>query len=375
MIQKNSPLCTGCGACVAVCPKKCISMEINSIGEYMPIIEKEKCINCQACNKVCLVENDFSSGNPIGESYFGWINELYIRKKCSSGGIAYAISKEFILHGGVVVGCVFGENWLPQHEIIKDVNYLYKIQGSKYTESKIYHVLPEVLKLLKEERKVLFIGLPCQVKALRLYIQETYENLYCLEVFCHGAPRIGIFQKYINYMQSKYGQLNEFNFRSKNFGWQKASYSMCFNNRNIIQRHEHNIFHLMFGYHNSLRNSCFNCKSRGDKRSADMSLGDFWGVERYYKNIDLENGVSAIFINSEKGKQLLEDIKPKVTLKRCKKEEVLDKNRWFLKNYPIPSNQSVYNFDYINMKTDVFLKKYMFLYKLWFPIKRKLKLK
>ena len=48
--------CTGCTACVNVCPRQCILMRVDEEGFYYPIIDKEKCIECGLCEKVCPVQ-------------------------------------------------------------------------------------------------------------------------------------------------------------------------------------------------------------------------------------------------------------------------------------------------------------------------------
>lgn len=130
----------------------------------------------------------------------------------------------------------------------------------------------------------------------------------------------------------------------------------------------------MFGHHNSLRKSCFSCRCRGDNRSADISLGDFWGVNKFYPEVDTKKGVSAIFVNTKKGADIINSIKENIEIFDCKKEEILEKNKYFIKNFPIPKNQNNFENDFKNLPERFFFAKYLFLYKFWFRVLRKLKI-
>ena len=372
MIDVNNNLCVGCGACVKACPVKCISLNISHRGEYRPVINYSQCKQCGACNKVCLLENCNIEKYKVQNTYFGWEKDIADRKNSSSGGLAFSFSKYIIESGGAVVGATFDSEWNVEHIIVDKIEDLRKIQGSKYVESRIDGVLNDVKKLLIDGIKVLFFGVPCQIYALKSFLKHKYDNLICVEVFCHGAPRIGVFKKYISYMSGKYGQLKSFNFRSKKNGWATASYEMKFEKKNIIQKHSDNIFHLMFGYHNSIRTNCFKCICRGYERVADISLGDFWGIEKFYPDIDTKDGVSVILVNTNLGSNLISDISNKVQLYTCSLDEILDRNFWFVRNYDIPDNQGQFEKDYLAKTEKGFFKKYIFLYRVIYRMRRRM---
>lgn len=370
MIDTKSSRCVGSGACEAACPSKCISMEVSEAGEYRPVINKNRCVGCNACDKVCLINGKDVVSYPIGKAYFGWDKNFNVRKDSSSGGIANVIAKQIILTNGVVCGVGFDSNWTAKHYIITEANELNLVQGSKYVESKCGRVFVEIKNILRIGKRVLFIGLPCQVLALRTFLATEYSNLICVEVFCHGAPRIGIFHKYISYLERKYGCVKKINFRSKHYGWATASYHIQCEKTCFYQKHTKNIYHLMFGYHNSLRRSCFECTCRKNYRYADISLGDFWGIEKFYPQVDAEKGVSAIFVNSEKGKKIFEEISDDIYMEQCTKNEILEKNTWFIKNYTIPANQEQFETDNQHLSSQMFFVKYYLLYNYLYRIKR-----
>lgn len=371
MININDERCSGCGACTSVCPTGCLSLQISKTGEYRPVLDTTKCINCNKCSKVCYLDKEIYA-QKIGAAYYGWAIDDNERIQSSSGGLAHVFA-EYILEkiGGVVYGAVFTAGFHEvKHIPVKNMRDLEKIQGSKYVESNMTEVYSSVKEELNSGKAVLFVGVPCQIHALKSYLGTKIDNLTCVEVFCHGAPRAGVFHRYIDYLNKKCGKVTGFNFRSKQFGWNDPSYEIEFNNNTSLhQKHKDNVFHLMFGHHNSLRNSCFKCICRGEDRCADISLGDFWGVEKYYPDLDMNKGISAIFINSQKGNELLEAVSDKVTIRPCKREAILEKNTWFLKNYSIPSNQSKFERDYQRLSDSSLFKKYELLYKYLFRIK------
>lgn len=371
VINPNDDSCIGCGACAATCPVGCISIRESSNGEYRPIINDSKCCKCNLCSRVCYLENT-PSKLKMGQAYYGWANNNHDRVTSSSGGIAAILARYFISIGGVVVGAGYLEDFTVSHILVDNENDLERIRGSKYVESRLDGVLKTIKDKLDKGLKLLFIGVPCQIYALKCYLKKEYSSLYLVEIFCHGAPRIGIYKKYTSYLTKKYGDIKSFNFRSKYYGWKTASYFIEFPKKRLHQKHSDNIYHLMFGYHNSLRASCFNCKCRSELRVADISLGDFWGIDLFYKNVDLQKGCSAIFINSPKGQGLISTIQDDISIFECKKEEILTKNAWFVKNYTIPTDQSSFNRDFQKLSINAFFRKYWIKYKVWNKIKAKL---
>lgn len=366
---EDSEFCIGCGACSSVCPVQCISFGRKD-GQYAPIIDKNSCIQCNKCEKVC-VAHDLSSvsfNRPIA-SYYGYANDLEDRIESSSGGIFFAIAKKFILAGGVVVGASYNDDKSSvKHIIVSTIEGLNSVRGSKYVKSDIHCIFTEVENYLKRGIKVLFSGVPCQIGAIKMYLANKYENIFYCEIFCHGAPRSGIYESYIKWMNRKIGSITSFNFRSKKFGWSNPSYEIIGDRRVVTERHSQNLYHLMFGYHVSLRDSCYNCQFRRNERCADISLGDFWGIENFYPEVETQKGISAIIVNNKKGKQLLDN--GNVTLGSCQLSEIYDKNLWFIKNYEKPDEQEEFIDNYNRLPCPIFFFKYGIQYKIIDKVRR-----
>ena len=367
MISANNQ-CIGCGACKIKCPVNCIAI-VREDGQYMPVVDKKRCINCKLCESVCVAMHakQLNYYKAVG-TYYGYAKAEKKRIASSSGGIFYAVAEKFIQDGGVVAGAAYGDDFTVSHKIVRDVKELVSLRGSKYVESNLQSVFKDIAVLLDNGHKVLFSGVPCQVGAIKTYLGKEYENLYCCEVFCHGVPRSGLFSAYVNRIQKKYGAIRSFNFRSKCCGWSKPVYEIETEKKKIIQQHKNNIYHLMFGNHMSLRDSCYECQFRKCERIADISLGDFWGIEKYYPNVTTNQGVSAVIINTEKGRTLVE--KSEVQLEPCTLSEIYDRNTWMIMNYEKPNNQKKFINDFNSMSTRSFFRKYELKYKVTDKIQR-----
>lgn len=360
--------CVGCGACKSKCPVKCISI-VHKDGQYMPVIDENKCVNCKQCENVCVaIHASQIICYRTQNTYYGYAKTENMREASSSGGIFYSIAERFVQNGGAVVGAAYNDDFTVLHRVVRNGKDLLSLRGSKYVESDCQFIFEDVAKLLDAGQKVLFSGVPCQIGALKTYLGKEYAHLYCCEVFCHGVPRSGIFSAYINGLQKKYGFIRDFNFRSKYYGWNDPAYEIDTERKKIVQRHKDNIWHLMFGNHVSLRDSCYECQFRKYERSADISLGDFWGIENYYPSVETNQGISAILINTEKGQSLIEQ--SEVYIESCKLDEIYDKNRWMIMNYEKPEDQKKFIRDFNSMSVQSFFRKYSLKYKVIDKIKR-----
>lgn len=352
--------CVGCGACKNACPVDCIKID-RLAGQYIPFVDSAKCIKCGGCDSVCVSCNiEKLKFYSTTAAFYGYVEDQNNRIKSSSGGVFYAIATEFIKRGGVVVGAAFDDSFCVKHIVARDLNDLKKIRGSKYVESDLQYVFHEIKIILQSGKDVLFSGVPCQIGAIKTYLKKDYNNLYTCEVFCHGAPRSGIFNSYVDWIKKRLGNIKHFNFRSKYYEWSKPAYEIETDNKTIIERHKDNVYHLMFGKHVSLRDSCYNCQFRKELRSSDLSLGDFWGIEKFYPTVKTRDGISAILVNNERGDWLLSIAR--LRLFPCSIDEIYDKNKWMIMNYKRPVEQNEFIDDYCSMNADDFFRKYKFKY-------------
>lgn len=298
--------CTGCAACANRCPKHCISMvEIGRLGHLYPRIDSKTCIDCGACQKVCPAIHPVEIRKPF-TAYAGWDknDEEYITS--TSGGAASAFSRWIISQGGVVYGCSMS-GVEARHIRVDNIQGLYKLKGSKYVQSTIGDCYKQVRDDLRHNRKVLFIGTPCQVAALKSLIGKDNPQLYTVDLICHGVPSLIQLKRHINKITK--GKIpDEVYFR-------KGSYLLLLlllNGKEIYrselfkQRYKDSYYNAFFdGF--SYRESCYHCRYANSERCSDITIGDFWGL-RGELPFAHPHGCSVLLPLTDKGNELLSGI-------------------------------------------------------------------
>ena len=216
--------CCGCYACYNICPKECITMESDNEGFWYPKIDKDKCINCNLCEKVCPIINKPNSSLYEKKSYAVFNKNEKIRLESSSGGIFSLLAEYVINNHGNVYGAVFDEDFNVKHvkiNILQDINLL---RGSKYVQSRINDIFKSIKFDLKNNKIVLFTGTPCQIAGLQSFLQKKYDNLILMDIVCHGVPSPLVWQQYINELKQNYKQnIKSIYFRDKSTGWKTYS--------------------------------------------------------------------------------------------------------------------------------------------------------
>ena len=320
----NKKECCGCTACMHVCPVKCIVMQEDEEGFLYPAVEKEKCIHCHKCKKVCPVLNS-ENQNTKTQAFVGYSRNEEIRKQSSSGGVFSVIAEWILEQDGVVFGAAFDENFEVHHISVESKEELAKLRGSKYVQSRLENVYPEVKQYLEMKRKVLFTGTACQIAGLRKYLDKEYESLYTVDVLCHGVPSPKIWRMYLEEMKRQHNALIEkVEFRNKETGWKNYSMNILFSD---MQRYCVHFFEdkfmSMFLDNIDLRLSCYECHFKDFPRISDMTIGDSWGIEKYMPDMDNDTGTSIILIHSLKSGIILDAIKKKLIVREARLDEVL----------------------------------------------------
>lgn len=316
--------CAGCYACVNICPANCIIMEIDNEGFWYPVVEVDKCTNCNLCDKVCPIINKPTVKNePLAYSCFNKNEE--IRLKSSSGGIFTLIAEEIIAEGGVVFGARFDNDFKVIHDFVDNLEDLSLFVGSKYVQSKIGETYKTAKNYLKQGRKVLFSGTPCQIAGLKSFLMKDYNNLLTIDLFCHGVPSPKVWEKYVTHMENNAGsKMVSVSFRSKAKGWKLFSMSASFENGfKYSEPLNKDLFLVSFLKNLSLRPSCYDCRFKGINRTSDITLADFWGVENILTDMDDDRGTSLILINTSKGHEMFQKIKSKIMFKEVELDKVV----------------------------------------------------
>lgn len=343
--------CCGCRACENICPKKAITMIENKEGFLYPQIDKSKCINCGLCKKVCPLINKVNKPDFLNENicYSAKNKNIKALENSSSGGMFWVLAKYVLDNGGLVVGAEMTKDHIVQHCIIDNESDLLKLMGSKYVSSNTNDVFSKIKKELDKKRLVLFSGVPCQVAGLTNFLIKNYDNLITVDIVCHGVPSQKLFTKYVEYLEDKYkGKLLDYKFRSKEASdWGSFNGLAKFSkNGKIITKKINADFDPY--YHNFLkgknyRESCYECKFANKNRISDITIADFWGIEKTNPEFLDKKGVSAVIINTEKGKKIFDIIKENIIYADAKYEDICrfngqlnfpshrsdDRNEWY----------------------------------------------
>lgn len=300
--------CCGCAACVQICPKHCISMKLEDSGFYYPHIDTSLCVDCGACEKVCPF-NSPTCPSKTSLAYAANNSDSEIKKKSSSGGIFHELAKYTIDKDGVVFGARFDDKWNVVHDSFDDIKHIGAYRGSKYVQSNMHNTFVSVKQYLNIGRYVLFSGTPCQIKGLKRYLRKDYEKLITVDVACHGVPSPMVWSKYVNMINDVlcYNNHREIYKRLK-----KLNYAIFFHkDTDTIElrskRHE-NDYTLAFIHGIILRPSCYSCKVKNFSSGSDITIADFWGIQKLYPEYYDPYGTSLIFANTDKGKRIVKEL-------------------------------------------------------------------
>lgn len=305
--------CCGCGACAAACGSSCIVMVPDGAGFLRPCVDVVTCVRCGHCDSSCpSIRQLVSSADCLG-AYWAQAASDALLESSSSGGVFGLLALQTLRDGGMVCGAAFGEGFATVHHICtEDEAGLEQVKCSKYVQSGIDCSVYETVRAgVKQGRPVLFSGTGCQVAGLRGYLGglAQAENLLCIDVICHGVPSPRLWERYACFLgEQDSATLNSFCFRSKKSGW--LTYSLawsCDESGHAVPFFE-DWYMKAFLRNASLRASCFSCPSKNNCGS-DLTLGDYWGIERAHPEVDSNKGVSAVLVHTEKGREAFKVIR------------------------------------------------------------------
>lgn len=293
--------CFGCMACVDKCPKQCIKIKEGKLGHLFPDVS-EGCIDCGLCLKVCPVES-IPIFSPAINTWAVWRNDDTLRSESSSGGMAAAISEYVVKSGGVVYGCAFIPEFSFKHVRCATTDDLQRLKGSKYVQSDMHGVYKSISMDLKKGFRVLFIGTPCQVAGVKTFFKNVPDNLFTIDLVCHGVPSVKILKESLpKDILHKHIDSVEFRVNTKFHFSAKSGISGTVFERPLSR----DLFMKAFFKALTYRDSCHTCKFAREQRVSDITLGDFWGLDESVTK-DTEKGVSLCIVNTEKGRQLFNE--------------------------------------------------------------------
>ena len=334
MINLPKEDCCGCGACKAICPRKAITLSLDSEGFWYPLINQDVCVNCGLCQKTCpsinVNESCINKTKAVGCKNTNVEEQL----NSASGGIFTVIAKCILKKKGIVFGAKFRSDWNVEHGFIQEESELDSLCRSKYVQSDASNSYPLVKDFLLKEKNVLFTGTPCQCLALRRFLRKDYDNLVVVDIVCHGVPSPKIWQQYLNEESEKIGcsvsEIEEIRFKYKEkdkYHWKHPGFLIKWKNGKLFK-----IFSNKTSYENGFltnlftRPSCAKCKMKPLASSSDLTIGDFWGVEKVYPDFMDKNGVSILFINTKIGELIYHEIQSQLLTLQISVEDAVHFN-------------------------------------------------
>lgn len=354
---KDKSACCGCTACASICTHDAITMQPDVMGFFYPVVDKEKCIDCGLCEKVCAFNDhyDTSLNLPKPDAYAARHKDINEVETSRSGAAFIAISDYVLENGGVVYGAGYRDHFRVVHKRATTKAERNEFKGSKYVQSDLGDVFRQVKKDLKDGLTVLFSGTPCQTAGLNSYIgKKLRDHLILVDIVCHGVPGPCIWRDYIAYLEKKQGdKICWVNFRDKQaFGWTAHKEMFKFVNGGGKMS-----FTYLFYQHIMFRPSCGKCHFANTKRPSDITLADFWGWEKTDPNINKDDkGVSLILVNTEKGREIFEAIKDRMTVIPANLEDCLQPN---LQHPSVPHPKCAeFEKDYAHKGFEYAMKKY-----------------
>ena len=336
--------CTGCGACKAICPKCAISFVPNEEGFPSPVINEETCVRCGICEKSCPAI-ELPDMYEIQTAYAAQIKDAATLKDSTSGGLFTALARGILRRGGVVYGCVWDEAYNAVIRKAENEEEIAPMRGSKYVWSWAGDTFPEIRDYLESGRAVLFTGLPCQIAGLKKYLKKEYEHLYLADFLCSGAPSPLALDRYLDTICEKKDRKDlNLKFRDKEPYGVGVHITYTGKKKNIEQgEYFRNPYYWGFYIRLTDRESCYDCPYGYGSRVSDITMGDYWGISNYHQEFNINKGVSAFFINSDKGRILLDEIRDEILLSETEPENIAKENNLFIgdktRNIQKPKNR------------------------------------
>lgn len=380
----NHDKCTGCAACRDVCPKQCITMELDDLDALHPVVDESICINCGLCEKTCPNNRELSYKLPH-KVWAAWSNNNEVRRTSASGGIACELYRYWIKNGGVATGVVYDRDEGCHFILLEKESDIKAVQNSKYTFSDTAGIYKVVKQKLQASIPVLFIGVPCQVAGLYGFLKKEYDNLTTVDIICHGMPPATYLEQHIKSIEDKKKEYtHHLFFRDPKYYTYTFTFTLKnnngkeFYNKKVLTRDNYQL-----GYHRALiyRENCYSCNYARKERISDLTIGDFSGLGRFAPFEYDKHNVSCILENTDKGTALLKKLKG--ALSKCERpvseafevekqlkspsvkhsgRSIFEKVYHETRNYELASNAALKEEKNRAVKTAIILKTKVFLY-------------
>lgn len=305
--------CSACGACVNICPRGCISYCTQNTGTKVATIDTTRCISCGLCKKICPQLNEIS-GEVSSECYAAWSLDENVKHNSASGGVASELYRLFIDKKGSVAGVYMTPEHKAVFSLTDQLEDITAFRNSKYVYSDTGSIFSEVEVSLKQDKQVLFIGLPCQVAALKSFLQMcrvSTEQLWTVDIVCHGVTPDTFLTEHIQFLENKYKKLaTQVEFRDPDERTSTFTFSLKNEKSTFYKKKVKRNDVYQIGYHSGItyRDNCYSCQYASPKRQGDLTIADFAYVGCYAPCEYNNENVSCVLVNTIKGKNLIKEL-------------------------------------------------------------------
>lgn len=358
---KNKEDCCGCGACYNICPKEAVRMIEDNEGFLYPNINENSCINCGLCEKVCpVIHKGMREDGEEPLAYIIRYNKEEIVKESTSGGGFSAFAIPFLEKGGIVYGAGYDDKMNVVCKKTTKIFGLKEMRGSKFVQSSMGMIYRQIQNELKQNKKVLFSGTPCQVAALIGFIGGHPSNLFCVDFVCRGVPSPGLWRNYIDMMEKRFhSKVIGVKFKNKTYGYHATTMRVKFDNGKIYYASGRiDPYMKAFVKEMASRPSCGKCAFKGTKRLSDITLFDCYEFSNITGKKDDDKGYTSLFVHTEKGKNMLQQIKNNLICYPEQLERLIDENGIMVRNSAKPNKKRKEFFEQVqNFPIDEAMKK------------------
>ena len=360
ILQKED--CCGCGACAAVCPKKAISMKEDEAGFVFPSVDGSLCVACGKCRGVCVFKKDGVGENGEPEVYAASNLDENVLMDSSSGGVFTALAQTVLERGGAVFGAAWTEGPSLSHICVENQSELERLRGSKYVQSMTLDTFSWVKTMLREGRPVCYSGTPCQIAGLKAYLGKEYEDLFTVDLVCHGVPSMKMLLDDLkNLTKDNVGSVTDIRFRDKSRGW-GVNGTVKSGTKKKKYNASTSPYYFYFLKGEVYRESCYHCRFPSENRQGDITLGDYWGIRlelvEKLGGVDPDKGISCVLVNTQKGKKWLDSAKDRLALTVSDRKSAEKRNHQLTNHSePLPEHKDLLD-GYVNDGYAAFKKGY-----------------
>jgi coenzyme F420-reducing hydrogenase beta subunit len=363
-VRTEPERCDGCEACASACRAACVELREDEEGFRYPWIDAAACTECGACEEVCpALSPSPARGAAEPAAFAARVKDDATRAASSSGGVFTAIAEDALARGGVVFGARFEEGLELRHAGAERPAELAALRGSKYVPSRVGGVFEAVRRQVAAGRPVVFAGTPCQVGGLRAFLGpgRADGSLVALDLVCHGVPSLRAFRAYTGWLERRHGSpVTGIRFRDKRAGWKRYEVvATLAGGGEYRSPFADDPFMRGFLWNLCLRPACHSCRWARLPRAGDLTLGDYWGIEKVRPELDDDRGTSAVLVNTAAGERTLARVAPRLALTATPLADVVAGNGCVVSPVPASPRRAAFMRDLRTVPFETLTRRYL----------------